>query len=120
MEAQGEATAVQVLTNQRGHVWTQDGFRSSFRKTQARAGIEGLTYHDLRGTAVTMLAEAGCTEPEISAITGHTLRGVSAILDKYLSRTKALAESAIVKLDRQNRLATKLSNDVSNGSGGSS
>ena len=59
-----------------------------------------MTFHDLRGTAVTRLAIAGCTVPEISTITGHSLRGARAILDThYLSRDQALGESAITKLE---------------------
>jgi integrase len=30
-----------------------------------------VTFHDLRGTAVTRLALMGCTEIQIAAITGH-------------------------------------------------
>ena len=60
-----------------------------------------MTFHDLRGTAVTRLALVECTEAEIATITGHTLRSVRAILDAhYLSRDPALAESAIRKLER--------------------
>ena len=33
-------------------------------------GRDGVTFHDLRGTAVTRLAVAECTEPEIATITG--------------------------------------------------
>ncbi|HET7191391.1 MAG TPA: integrase, partial [Pseudolabrys sp.] len=65
----------------------------------AEAAISGLHFHDLRGTAVTMLAEAGCTVPEIAAITGHSLDHVGRILDKYLKRTAQLAEAAIFKLE---------------------
>ena len=46
------------------------------------AGITDLHFHDLRGTAVTLLAEAGCTTPQIAAITGHSLETVTKILDK--------------------------------------
>lgn len=42
-------------------------------------GIVGLTLHDLRRTAVTRLAVAGCTEAEIATITGHRLRYMAAI-----------------------------------------
>ena len=38
-----------------------------------RAGIVGVTFNDLRGTAVTRLALAECTEAEIATITGHSL-----------------------------------------------
>jgi integrase len=66
-----------------------------------KAGIVGITFHDLRGTAVTRLAIVGCTEAEIATITGHSLRDVRSILDThYLARDPALAESAIRKLER--------------------
>jgi integrase len=90
-----------ILVNSEGKPWTADGFRSSWRKACAGAGIVGLTFHDLRGTAVTRLATAGCTEAEIATITGHALRDVRSILDaNYLHRDPALAESAIRKLEK--------------------
>jgi hypothetical protein len=46
-----------------------------------------------------MLAEAGCTLPEIVSITGHSLRRAQDILEKYLARTSKLAESAIAKFE---------------------
>lgn len=89
-----------ILTTKAGRPWTPDGFRSSWRKACSLAGIEGLTFHDLRGSAVTRLALVGCTEAEIAAITGLSMRDVSEILDAhYLSRDVALAESAIRKLE---------------------
>jgi integrase len=93
-----------VLTTSDGKPWTADGFRSSWGKACKRAGIVGVTFHDLRGTAVTRLALAGCTEAEIATITGHSLRSVRAIIDThYLSRDPALAESAIRKLESRTK-----------------
>lgn len=90
-----------ILTSSRGVPWTENGFRSSWRKARLKAGIEDRTFHDLRGTAVTRLALVGCTVPEIATITGHSLADVQAILDAhYLHRDPALAESAIRKLER--------------------
>jgi integrase len=91
-----------ILTNHMGQPWTAHGFQSSWLRTTKRAGIVGLTFNDLRGTAVTRLAIAGCTEAEIATITGHSLRDVRSILDlHYLARDPALAESAIAKLERR-------------------
>jgi integrase len=91
-----------ILTTADGKPWTSDGFRASWRKACAKAGIVGITFNDLRGTAVTRLALAGCTEAEIATITGHSLRDVGSILDAhYLHRDPALAESAIQKLERR-------------------
>ena len=90
-----------MLTTADGKPWTPDGFRASWGKACKRAGVVGVTFHDLRGTAVTRLALAGCTEAEIATITGHSLRSVRAIIDThYLHRDPALAESAIRKLEK--------------------
>jgi integrase len=92
--------AVTILTTQAGLSWTPDGFRASWGKAALKAGIRGLTFHDLRGTAVLRLALAGCTVPEIATITGHAISDVQSILDaNYLHRDVALAESAIRKLE---------------------
>jgi len=98
-----------ILATAAGERWTPDGFRSSWRKACAKAGVEALTFHDLRGSAVTRLALAGCTEPEIAAITGLSIRDVSTILDvHYLSRDVGLAESAVRKLEAGTGPAKKL------------
>ena len=89
-----------ILLNSEGRPWTQDGFRASWGKGSTKAGIEGVTFNDLRGTAVTRLALVGCSEAEIATITGHGLRDVRSILDvHYLHRDQALAENAIRKLE---------------------
>jgi integrase len=93
-----------ILTNREGKPWTSDGFRASWGKACKAAGVVGVTFHDLRGTAVTRLAMAGCTEAEIATITGHSLRDVRAILDMhYLARDPALGESAIRKLETRTK-----------------
>lgn len=90
--------AVTTLTTQAGTSWTSDGFRASWRKACERAGIDDVTFQDLRGSAVVRLALAGCEVPEIAAITGHALADASAILDAhYLGRDVRLAEAAMRK-----------------------
>jgi integrase len=94
-----------ILTNTRGLAWTSDGFRTSWAKACDRAGISGLTFHDLRGTAVVRLAVAGATVPQIAAVTGHSLKDVEAILDAhYLGRDIQLAEAAVLKLEARTKL----------------
>lgn len=93
--------ATVICVTSRGTRWTGSGFSASFRKACEAAGIEGLTFHDLRGTAVTRLAMAGCTEAEIATITGHSLTTVGTMLDRhYLSRDAGMAESAMAKLEK--------------------
>ena len=98
------AGAVKILTTQAGLPWTPDGFRASWGKAALKAGIRGLTVHDLRGTAAPRQALAGCTVPEIATITGHSVRDVQSILDaNYLHRDVDLAESAVRKLEARFR-----------------
>ena len=93
-----------ILVSTDKRPWTPDGFRASWGKACTKAGIVGLTFNDLRGTAVTRLALAECTEAEIATLTGHTLRDVRSILDAhYLHRDPALAENAIRKLEKRTK-----------------
>ncbi|MGX9984554.1 tyrosine-type recombinase/integrase [Methylobacterium fujisawaense] len=91
-----------ILLNSDGRPWTSDGFQSSWRKACKRVGVVGVTFHDLRGTAVSRLALAGCTVPEIATLSGHSLADVRSILDAhYFDRDPKLALAAIEKLERR-------------------
>ena len=82
----------------------ESGFQSAWGKATARAGIEGLTFHDLRGTAVVWLARAGCNVVEIYSITGHKPGDVQAILTAhYLPQDGEVAANAIAKLNTYRR-----------------
>ncbi|QGY01612.1 tyrosine-type recombinase/integrase [Methylobacterium mesophilicum SR1.6/6] len=98
-------TSGMILLNSDGRSWTSDGFRTSWRKACFAAGITGLTFHDLRGTAVSRLAMAGASSAEIATLTGHSLRDVDAILDShYLHRDPAMAQEAIRRLEARTKL----------------
>lgn len=93
-----------ILTNSDNKPWQPDGFRTAWKRACKAAGVVGLTFHDLRGTAVTRLSLAECSVPEIVAITGHSLKDVDAILGKhYLNRDPVLAEQAIAKLEKRTK-----------------
>lgn len=65
--------------------------------TARQVAMRELTFMCLRHSAVTRLAEAGCTPAEIRAVTGHTLASVNRILERYLVRTLPQAEHAFDK-----------------------
>jgi integrase len=89
-----------MLMTKTGRAFQKRYLAERWAKTFDAAKITAdLNFHDLRGTAVTMLCEAGCTVPEIAAITGHSSRTAQEILDRYMARTSVLATSAIIKLD---------------------
>lgn len=88
-----------MLTTITGRPWTAANFKKEWRKATLAAGIEELHFHDLRGTAITLLADRGCTVPEIASITGHSFANVNTILSKYLARNRALAVAAMKRLE---------------------
>lgn len=104
-----EKVAGRILLNSRGKAWTEDGLRTSWAKAYERAGLpsgeeDKLHFHDLRGTAVTRLALAGCSTSEIASFTGHSLKDVEALLDAhYLGGRFELAEQAMDKLEARER-----------------
>ena len=63
----------QRATGKDGKVWkyTDDGMRASYNKAVQRAGIEGLTFHDLRHEATSRFCEKGLPMMTVQAITGH-------------------------------------------------
>jgi integrase len=52
-----------ILTTKTGRPWKPRYFKAQWEAASEAAGVTELHFHDLRGTAVTMLAEAGCTTP---------------------------------------------------------
>ena len=96
-------TSPVILTNARGLPWRPNAFRKAWGAVSSKAGLIDRTFHDLRGTAVTRLSEAECTPQEIATITGHSLRDVGAIMDRYSARTDKIAVAAIAKLERGGR-----------------
>lgn len=72
-----------------GHVWAAIRLEAGLgRRLQIRT---------LRHSCVVQLARAGCTVPEIAAITGHSPFSVEQILAKYLPRDNEVAWNAQVK-----------------------
>jgi len=75
-----------VLVNSRGQPWTGDGFGTAWRKARLASGIEGKTFHDLRGTAATKLHEAGMVLDDIVLLMGWSKRHAEKIISRYISR----------------------------------
>ena len=77
--------------------FTSNGFGNRFRKWCDEAGLSQCSVHGLRKAAAARLAELGCTEQEIMAITGHR---TSKEVTRYTraARQKTRAESALRRL----------------------
>ncbi|MCP1215613.1 tyrosine-type recombinase/integrase [Acetobacter orientalis] len=88
-----------ILTRADGQPWKIDHFRHEMGDQIREAGLVGLVTHGLRTTAAKWLAEAGCSEREIMAITGHTS---STMVSRYVREAsqKTRAKSAAEKVAR--------------------
>jgi integrase len=97
--------ALTILTAPNGKPWRTTPkptyFQHQWRKAALAAGLDGLHFHDLRGTACTLLAEAGCTASEIAAMLGWTVTTVHQMLDTYQAMTASLSDSAVAKLEKK-------------------
>jgi integrase len=83
---------------------SEDAFYNAFKRECDRLGIKDRTFHDLRRTAVVRLAIAGCTEPEIASITGHSINDVKSILERhYLYLDPQIAINAMRKLENSSQ-----------------
>jgi integrase len=88
-----------ILTTVTGKPWNESHFSTKFSAAKNMAGLSHLHFHDIRGTAITVLAEQGCTHAEIASISGHWSRDVARIIDKYMAMTGPLNEAATAKLN---------------------
>ena len=83
-----------------GKPYNKDMLSRKFREVCEKVpGVGNLQFRDLRRTAVVRLAEHGCTNAEIAAITGHSLQDTVNILEVYLPRNSTMAQNAIAKLE---------------------
>jgi integrase len=110
-----------ILTTKTGQSLKKRYFVRLWSEATEKAGLKSvllpgsdqpveLHFLDLRGTAVTLLSEAACTPQEIATITGHSLKTVHLILERYLARTRGLAEQAIFNFENSPR--TKFANQL--------
>jgi len=90
-----------LFRNERtGKAYTENRLSKTFawvRHAVVKAGGRRLILKQLRHSCIVQLARAGCTVPEIAAITGHALGSVNTILSVYLPRDTTVARAAQVK-----------------------
>ena len=110
-----------ILTTKTGQSLKKRYFARLWDEAMEKAGLQSvllpgsdqpveLHFHDLRGTAVTLLSEAECTPQQIATITGHSLKTVHHILESYLAHTRGLAEQAMLNFENSPR--TKFANQL--------
>lgn len=97
-----------LLQTEYGKPFSGPGFTNWFRDSAVEAGVAGCTPHGLRKNASAALAEAGCTDKQIMAITGHAnLSEVS--LYTASANQEQLAREAMKKLEKRTKVSTRRS-----------
>lgn len=104
-----------ILTTAMGRPWKK-GFKSSWRRVINGVGISGVTFHDLRGTFITLAHRAGSSIQEIAAASGHDEKDCESIIRRHYLSTGA--ESVVARLELKKQFATdqwRLAEDKSHG-----
>jgi integrase len=85
---------------EKGGAWLPSTFGHEFAKQLDRAGLPHLSFHGLRHLAATALADAGCSDRDIMAITGHR---TASMVARYTAKAdqRVRASAAILKLERR-------------------
>ena len=86
-----------IFTTPTGKVWNRSNLHRNFNPHRVKTEADDLHWHDLRGTLVTMLGEAGCSRIQIATITGHSV--VNSQVGGNLNMGGNLAIEAYSKLD---------------------
>ncbi len=100
LKTAGEGQLFLFRNDRTGKAYTENRLSKTFawvRVAAVKAGGRPLILKQLRHSCIVQLARAGCTVPEIAAITGHALGSVNSILSVYLPRDTAVARAAQVK-----------------------
>lgn len=88
-----------VMLTPTGRAFQKRYFNEQWREDADKIGAGDLNFHDNRGTAATLLAEAGATVPEIAEAMTWTMDKAQKMFDAYLARRGVLAANAIQKLE---------------------
>lgn len=104
LEASPKSTATTILTTDRGLPWDPkgNGFRAAWREACAKAEVQGVTFHDLRGTFATRRMADGWTTEDVALCTGHSLRDLAS-LERYVSRAGVAAKRAEAMAQRMSK-----------------
>ena len=86
---------------------------SSWRKNRERVGLPQVTFHDLRHTFATRLSNYGVSEPEIAALLGHTIPGVTATYAFTTQSVEAMLNNA-EKLVRRKQMTFVRRGEIQN------
>lgn len=93
---------LRICCNSRRRPWTKHGFGASWGAELNRLNIEGVTFHDLRGTFITERRREGSSVDDIALISGHSTSEVKSVLEKhYLADDQDLSDAVIERMEQR-------------------
>ena len=99
-----KALPTTVLTTEDGVAW-KSGFKASWGAAVRAAGISGVTFHDFRGTFITLAYRAGVAIKDIAEASGHDEKECERVIRQhYLAGG---ADTVIQKLESSGSFAAK-------------
>jgi integrase len=93
LEALPRGLRTTIVCNHLGEPYAYRNWHKLFDRSRTAAGAEAFMPHGLRYNAASELYEAGCTDAQVQAITGHKTRAMAAKYGKG-ARQKVLAREA--------------------------
>lgn len=93
---------LRICLNSRGRPWTKDGFKTSWGNAMDANGvnIEGVTYHDLRGTFICERASEGSSIQDIASVSGRSIAAIMSVLEKHhLATDQGPADAVIDRME---------------------
>ena len=85
LDAIPRGDSVTVLNSARGTPWKATGLESALRRAKIDAGITGLRFHDLRGTAATNYVRGGLPLADVAGIMAWKKSQVEEIAARYVT-----------------------------------
>lgn len=101
LSQQFNKSSLTFVTRKDGNGYKVDHFKHEWKDEMDRLGISGVVFHGLRKNATINLLEAGCTDHQVAAITGMSLKMV-AHYGLRVNQSK-LADAAMAKLEDYQR-----------------
>lgn len=91
---------LRILTTEKGTPW-KTGFTASWGSAVKTAKVSGVTFHDFRGTFITLAHRAGVLIKDIAEASGHDEKECERVIRQHYLATGS--EKVIVQLQESNR-----------------